>query len=506
MIVLSVVLASAPMLCYAFHPISSKKDISGVYPTYPKINYGTGDKAKLIKRGEYLVRAGDCIACHTDTTTMKGGQAYAGGLPVDTPFGTFYSPNLTPDKKTGIGNWQFKDFKRAMHDGKNLKGQNYFPVFPYVFFSKVSDQDLRAMWAYLQNIPAINKANRKNDVPFPFNWRFALYGWKLLFYYPYRGKYQYQTDESAEWNRGRYLVDGLGHCSLCHTPLNLLGSPKHRYYLTGTFIGGFWAPNITGLGLQDTSVKEVTDVFSKSELIHQAGTVEGPMAEVTHNSLRYLTPADQQAIVVYLKTVKSKEYLGLKASYAPPTLQRGKKVYFSSCSTCHEEGLAGAPRIGDGENWYQRMKQQGLHVLYRNAINGYNSMPVKGACVTCSDEDIEAAVDYLVNESLSHSQKDDLKNPPPPHKPTEAQAKKIYQQSCSVCHAEGKFGAPITGDKNVWAPLIKKNMDTLIANTMQGSAKMPPKGGCKYCTTSEVIAAVKYMVKESKSEGDYSLW
>jgi cytochrome c5 len=476
--------------------------IDGYYPEYPPVKATANEQQqKLVERGEYLAKMGDCIACHTD---VKGKTpAFAGGLSIATPFGTFYSPNITPDKKTGIGSWTEEDFIRAMKHGKDPKGRNYFPVFPYIYFANITDDDARALYAYFMHIPPVQLANK--SLPFPFSVpgaRFSLIGWNLLFFYPNSG-YQYDSDHSSEWNRGRYIVDGLGHCSMCHTPLNPLGAPKSRFYLTGGFIDGYWAPNITKYGLHSANTYEIADVFEKNLLINRAGTVAGPMAEVNHNSLNYLSAEDRLAIATYLKTVVSEEPLGVPPSNAQPTLKRGKQVYVNSCIICHQNGEMGAPRVGDGANWYMRLGSSGLNGLYRHGIYGYNSMPVKGACVTCSDEDIKSAVDYILSKSLSRSQLSDLKNGAQRKFPSNGIA--VYNDNCSTCHADGKLGAPKTGDKEIWAPLLEKNMDKLIENTLNGKDH-PKNGGCKECSTAEIIDAIKYMVSQSKTKGNYQLW
>ncbi len=476
--------------------------IEGYYPEYPQTKAAEGAQAELIKRGEYLAKMGDCIACHTD---VKGKTpAFAGGLEIDTPFGKFYSPNITPDKETGIGNWTEADFIRALKDGRDPQGRNYFPVFPYIYFSKITDDDARALYAYFMSIPAVNQKNK--SLPFPFNVpgaRFSLWGWNLLFFFPEENEIPYDPEKSPAWNRGRYIVDGLGHCSMCHTPLNVLGAPKNRYYLTGGFVDGYWAPNITRLGLRSASHYEVADVFKSGELINKAGPVAGPMAEVNHNSLGYLNEEDTLAIATYLKTVESAETLGVAPSDAQPSLKRGKQVYINSCIVCHQDGKMGAPLNGDGNNWYQRLKSSGLTGLYRHAIHGYNSMPVKGACVTCSDNDIISATDYILNQSLSRSQWQDLTNSGGAKYPSNG--KDVYNENCSVCHKDGIQGAPKIGDKALWKPIIQKNMDVLIAEILHGDAH-PKNGGCKQCTTDEIIEAIKYMVSQSKTEGNYSLW
>lgn len=381
--------------------------VDNYYPAYPPVKPASGQE-ELVKRGEYLAKMGDCIACHTDAKSGKG--PYAGGLSIETPFGTFYSPNITPDKETGIGNWTEQDFTRALREGRDPTGSNYFPVFPYIYFSKISDEDIHALYTYFMSIPAIKLENKK--LPFPFGVpgaRLSLWGWNFLFFFPDNSPIEYHADQTPEWNRGKYIVDGLGHCSMCHTPLNLAGSPKQEYYLTGGFIDGYWAPNITKFGLASATHSEVVDVFKKDKLINNAGPVAGPMAEVNHDSLSYLTDADMMAIATYIKTVESEEPLGLPPSNEPPSLSRGRIVYTTACVICHQNGEMSAPLIGDASNWYMRLKDSGLDGLYKHAIDGFNSMPPKGACVTCSDNDIKSAVDYLLDKSLTRAQARALK-------------------------------------------------------------------------------------------------
>jgi len=491
-----------PVFSEEEHPAPAPLD--NYYSAYPQTKSST-DAAHnaLIKKGEYLAKMGDCIACHTH---MEGKTpAYAGGLPFDTPFGVFYSPNITPDKETGIGNWTEADFFKAMRDGRDPHGRNYFPVFPFIYFAKISDEDMKALYAYFMSIPAVNLKNK--PLPFPFSLpggRFPLWGWKLLFFFPDKAPIEYDKTKSAEWNRGRYIVDGLGHCSMCHTPLNPFGAAKQRYYLTGAFIEGYWSPNITKNGLKDASVEEVVNVFAKDQLINNAGPVAGPMKEVNHDSLQYLTPEDQKAIAVYLKTVESEEPNSLPPSQEPPSLSRGKMVYYKSCDLCHQNGEMAAPLIGSGSSWYSRLQENGINGLYRHAINGFNSMPPRGACVTCSDNDVISAIDFILNKSLTRSQWDDLKKGGSKRYPVNG--KNIYTENCASCHAQGLNGAPKMGDKAVWNNIANtKNMDTLIEHIMKGK-NHPAKGGCKHCTTGDVLEAVKYIYKDSQVEGNYSLW
>ncbi len=392
----------------ALNPQPVLEIVDGYYAAYPKTSPGkTPAEEAEIREGEYLAKAGDCIACHSNVS--GGTPAYGGGLPIATPFGTFYSPNISPDFETGIGWWSEADFVRAIREGHGPHGENYFPVYPFVYFANVTPEDTHKLYVYFQHIPAVHLENR--SLPFPFNLpgaRFTLWGWNLLFYYP-NTPFSPDPTQSATWNRGKYLVDGLGHCSMCHTPLNPLGAPMSRYYLNGGFIDGYWAPNINQAGLAGIPEEEIADVFAKNRLLNDAGPVAGPMAEVNHDSLRYLTREDQLAIAHYLKTVVSQDqYAVPPKSEGQSAYSRGKQVYNEVCSICHQAGQMGAPEIGIAANWYQRAQQQGLQGFYRHVIKGYNSMPIKGACLTCSDEDIKAAVDYILDNSLTRAQRYNL--------------------------------------------------------------------------------------------------
>ncbi len=475
--------------------------LEGYYPAYPKVTIADPSKAKQIEHGEYLAKAGDCIACHTNVKLNVG--QFAGGLPIVSPFGTFYTPNITPDKETGIGTWSEKDFIQAMKNGRHPKGYNYFPSFPFVYFSNVTDEDVKDMYAYFMSIPAIHHQNREHG--FPLNLpgaRFSLWGWKLLFFFP-NEKYQYDKNHDAQWNRGKYLVDGLGHCSMCHTPLNILGAPKQRFYLTGGFVDGYWAPNITKYGLQGHSRYAIADVFVSGKLLNNAGPVAGPMADVNHNSLRYLSLEDRVAMSAYLKTVVSEDPFALPDLSKQPPMKKGKQVYVNVCAICHQNGEMSAPVIGDSSNWYRRLEGNGLTALYRHVINGYNSMPIKGACLTCEDDDLVAAVDYILEKSLTRTQKVQLKQGGAAAYPSKGQD--IYKENCSTCHDDGKFSAPKLGDKKAWDLLITPGLDVLVRNTMTTKAH-PDNAGCKLCTHAEIVDAVKYMVEQSKSKGDYSYW
>ena len=195
-------------------------------------------------------------------------------------------------------------FTKAMREGVAPDGSNYFPVFPYPYFNKLRDEDIAALKAYFDAIPPIPQANKPLDMPIPFRWRFLQFFWKLMFFDFQKGVYQYDPHQDAAWNRGAYLVQGLGHCGMCHTPLNPLGAPKEQYALTGGFGSGSYAPNISFSRFVNVSVSQIVNVFANNQLI-TGGKIVGPMAEVVHDSLEYLSPNDLAAIAIYLRTVKS---------------------------------------------------------------------------------------------------------------------------------------------------------------------------------------------------------
>ena len=350
-------------------------------------------------RGAYLAKMGDCFSCHTSAHYPD----FAGGFPLKTPFGTLETPNITPDNDTGIGRWTKAEFAQALRQGRSPKGEHYFPAFPYPYFSTMSDEDIDALYAYFMSLPPVHQVNK--PLHFPFNLpgaRVLLGGWKVLFLPQKQHTPPEGPPPSSTWMRGRYIVDGLGYCGLCHTPLNKLGSPKERAYLTGAFVEGYWAPNITQANLASKSLQAITHVFQFDKRLHAPGKIAGPMAVVNHNSLRYLTKEDQLAIATYLKSVPSQ--MPSAPIDQPSKASRGQAVYARSCAMCHDAGATGSPRLGDQAAWTRRLSQQNLTQLYRHTIEGYRGMPAKGGCAACSDADLTAAVDYLLKQTLPPSQ------------------------------------------------------------------------------------------------------
>jgi mono/diheme cytochrome c family protein len=255
-----------------------------------------------VARGAYLADAAGCDNCHTDRA--HGGKPYAGGLALATPFGTFYTPNITPDPQTGIGRWTDAQFLRALRQGVRPDGANYFPAFPYPSFTGITDDDALAIKAYLFSQPAVRQTNRPHDISFPVSWRFLQTGWKLLFFKS--GPFRPAPERTAAYNRGAYLVTALAHCGECHTPRNWLGAPDQRRFLAGTPDGpdGKKVPNITPdrkTGIGDWSEDDIVGVLTDGHT-PDFDFVAGPMAEVVKDTSR-LTDEDRRAIAVFVKSV-----------------------------------------------------------------------------------------------------------------------------------------------------------------------------------------------------------
>jgi mono/diheme cytochrome c family protein len=262
----------------------------------------TAADAPAAVRGAYLANAADCEGCHTDRE--HGGQPYAGGRALATPFGTFYSPNITPDPETGIGRWSDQQFLRALRDGVRPDGANYFPVFPYPSFTNITDADARAIKAYLFSLPAVRQANRAHDVSFPVSWRFLQDGWKLLFFNP--GPFRPAPERSEAYNRGAYLVTSLAHCGECHTPRNWFGATEPDRFLAGNPNGpdGKKVPNITPdprTGIGRWSAEDIETLLRDGHT-PEFDFVGGAMSEVV-KSIARLTDEDRQAIALYLRSL-----------------------------------------------------------------------------------------------------------------------------------------------------------------------------------------------------------
>ncbi len=295
----------------------------------------------MVERGEYLARAGDCVSCHT----AAGGAPFAGGLRLDTPFGYMLSPNITPDPETGIGRWSGTDFQRALHDGVNKHGKDMYPTMPYDFYTNVTRADVDAIYAYLRTVKPVRNEVSVNHLDFPFDQRWTMGAWRELYFT--EGTYRNDPARPASWNRGGYLVEGLGHCSDCHSPRNLLGGIEKSRDFTGAVIDGWFALDLrsdisTGLGAW--SVDELATYF-KTGVARDKTTTLGPMAEVIRNSLSYLTDDDRRAMAEYLKSLPPDSRLRTGRPRPDPTKVRGAQLYTENCSGCHQPRGRGMPGV-----------------------------------------------------------------------------------------------------------------------------------------------------------------
>ena len=252
--------------------------------------------------GLYLSKAAGCVGCHT--VNKAGATPYAGGRALETPFGTFYGPNITPDKETGIGTWSEADFKRAIRQGERRDGSHYFPAFPYPSFTGMSDTDIQDLWAYLKTLPPVKQANREHELRFPYNLRFLVTGWKLMFFTP--GPAAAPAQASAPVARGAYLVGVLGHCSECHTPRNALGGPDKNEMFAGAKIPEGKVPNLTPTRLKKWSDADLTE-YLKTGVAPNGDVVVEPMSEVVNNTTSKLTDADIAAMIAYLRTLPPRD-------------------------------------------------------------------------------------------------------------------------------------------------------------------------------------------------------
>lgn len=298
-------------------------------------------------RGAYLAQVGNCIGCHT----AQGGRPYAGGRPLSTPFGTFISPNITPDKTTGIGHWNEQDFWKALHDGKSRDGRPLYPAFPYTEYTKITREDSDAIFAHLKALVPVAQNNSPSKIDFPYNFQPLLSLWRAVYFKP--GVYQPESAKSKEWNRGAYLVQGLGHCNACHAERNPLGATTGDDALGGGQIMGsnWFAPSLTArmeAGSADWPIEEIAQLLTTG--ISPRATMSGPMADVVRHGLQYLTREDGRAMAVYLKSLPESAPRAQPGS--PPLteqvqqwFQRGAKIYEKHCQDCHGASGQGAPGI-----------------------------------------------------------------------------------------------------------------------------------------------------------------
>jgi mono/diheme cytochrome c family protein len=367
----------------------------------------------LVAKGEYLTKAADCAACHS----APGGEPFAGGRAFKLPFGTIYSTNITPDQETGIGRWSDAEFVRALHRGIGRSGEDLYPAFPYTAYTLLSTDDVLAIRAYLSTLRPVTSRNADNTLVFPFNQRYTLRAWKLLFMPP--GRWAPSSNHDVVSNRGSYLAEALAHCGDCHTPRNLLFATKSGRKYAGAIVDGWKAYNITSdneTGIGAWSDEEVERYLSSGHA-KARGSAGGGMAEAIDLSLRHLSSEDITALTRYLRSVPAqRSELAARVVHDPATLNgatawspgadrdasTGFQIFASACASCHgwdgngqqtdNAGLRGSRSVNDpaGTN-VVRAVLEGIKI---GSPGGNNTMPPFAGAY--SDEEIAGVSNYVI--------------------------------------------------------------------------------------------------------------
>jgi mono/diheme cytochrome c family protein len=344
--------------------------------------------------GLYMERAADCMACHT----QPGGTPFAGGRGIGTPFGTLYSPNITPDPDTGIGSWTDDQFYAALHDGIGHGVGYLYPVMPYTSYTKTTRADVLSIKAYLFSLKPVYSPPLPNGLNFPFDIRDTLFVWRELFFRP--GTYVPNPAHSAEWNRGAYLVQGPGHCGECHSPRDALGGTETSASLSGGQVQQWIAPNISSdplAGLGDRSVSDIVK-FLHTGVDGHLGMAFGPMGEVVRDSLRYLTDEDITSIAVYLKEGPDRPETAADADATPGTLRRGQALYLQNCAQCHRDNGRGIPGMipnlaGNAAITADRPNDIAAAIL--NGVQGVSPIHMPSFAGALGDRDIADIANYI---------------------------------------------------------------------------------------------------------------
>ena len=362
---------------------------------------GAEPSAETIERGKQLATAADCAGCHTADPS----KPFAGGKRLAIPFGAVYSPNLTPDRETGIGAWSDEDFRRAFREGVAPDGSHYYPAFPYAYFTKLTRDDLLAIRAYLATLAPVRNQRPAPELWWPFNHRFVMRGWNFLFFKP--GIFEPNQQKSTEWNRGGYLVTGAAHCGACHTPKNFFGADKRNRAFRGGSVDGWFAPRLDSAvrsGLKSWSVDDVVEYLASGR--NSRSHAAGPMADVVLNSTSKMSEGDLRAIAVFLKDLPP----GVpEPDVAPPPqsgMSAGQAIYAHACVSCHEADGSGAPRIYPplpGNANLQstdpastlRIILEGVQTVTTPRAPNPGSMP--GYAKQLSDEEIADVTNYIRN-------------------------------------------------------------------------------------------------------------
>ncbi|MBA8876468.1 c-type cytochrome [Phyllobacterium myrsinacearum] len=335
------------------------------------------DQADTIIRGQYQSVLGDCSGCHT----RPGGKPLAGGLPLQTPFGVLIPPNITPDAETGVGKWNATDFHNMMKTGIGHDGVRLYPAMPYPAYTKMNDQDISDLWAYLTTVEPVSNKVEANQLPFPLNIRLAMSGWNLLNFDA--TPFEQDSSKSTEWNRGAYIVQGAGHCGTCHTPKSFLGADKNSAFLKGASLQGWFAPDITG------SMTSGIGRWTEDELIAYLKTgvnkhsiASGPMAEAIENSTSQMTDPDLKAVAVYLKSFASDTAAVQSVKPDEKRMAAGEAVYRDNCSACHGGSGGGAGPLFPALAGNSLVAQDSVETLVRLVLEGSQAVHTKGAPTT----------------------------------------------------------------------------------------------------------------------------
>ncbi len=323
-----------------------------------------------VERGRYLAVASDCAACHT---LPSSGHDFAGGRTVETPFGLLIAPNITPDPLTGIGAWTDDEFVNALTKGTGRHGDRLYPAMPYTYYTKLRRDDVLAIRAYLNTVPAVHNTVKSNQLPFPLNIRTGMMAWDALFFTP--GPFKADPNKSAEWNRGAYLVEGPGHCGMCHTPKNFLGGDKTGERLEGYNLQGWFAPNITNdnrRGVGSWSVEQIATYLKTGA--NEFTTGNGLMAETIHLSTSQMRDDDVTAIAIYLKNPHSQTVSANSPTSEPISdqtiMKAGAQVYADECSGCHTPNGRGVPGLFPALNGTPMVQQADPTTLARVVLRG----------------------------------------------------------------------------------------------------------------------------------------
>jgi mono/diheme cytochrome c family protein len=361
-----------------------------------------------VERGRYLADAADCKACHT----ADGGKDFAGGRAVPTPFGTIYAPNITPDKDTGIGNWTDEQFWRSMHEGIAADGSHLYPAMPYPWYTKLGKDDVLAIKAYLDTIPAVRSDTKKPALPFPLSWRGSVAAWNRLFFH--EGTYQPDPRKSAEWNRGAYLVEGAGHCGACHSPKNVLGAVKQDQRFQGGKGEGWFAVDLTEdrAGLGSWTVDEIVEYLKTGA--NRRARAMGPMGEVVQHSTSHLEDSDLHAIAVYLKDLQGPKDRNRREAKTPKqdVLAAGHLVYVDQCAGCHMENGSGVPGVFPNLTENTALRSRNPESLVRLVLEGARSVKtaqkregfaMPGFGGKLSDQQVAEVITYVRSQFGQHA-------------------------------------------------------------------------------------------------------